>query len=650
MKFSEAIAAQGENLRVSRTHVTEALRGTDLQRFRTGRLLLTGMGASLHALEAAYDVLLVQGRPVTCLGADMLTAVVGRSHDSLVAVSQIGTSIETIEAVNRRDDVPCLVVTNAPESPLAALADAVVPLGLLGDSPVYTLGYTGTLQALGLLVEALGTGTSSATWDEMPARVEGCLEEAASLISRLVERIGTPRAVDFVGSGAHLAAAREGSLLGREASRLPTSSHSTRQYLHGPMEPLDNQQLAVIIGDGREITLAADVAQTGAHVLLITTADPHPQPGITVVRLPRLTPIELAVLEILPIQLLVEQTARRQGLTVEGFRYEQSDTKARDPTTRHRVGEAGRSRRGALGIDLGGSKLAVALVADLRGETLFFDTCPTPSGATAVLDAAADLVRSATAAAKELDVQVLGVGIGVPELVDRDGHIVSNAVLPELDDNELIKRFSVVAPTVVESDVRVAALAEARCGAGRKYRSFCYISVGTGISYSYVENGLVLAGARGVAISLGSAVTAEWEVAGERRCWVLEEIASGPGVLARYLGLGGTRHTPAEVLASYGDEEAATQAVDETSRALGIGVSLSVDLLDPEAVVVGGGLGTAGGAFWDRMIESAREHIYADVARDVPIVQAELGPRSAAVGAALVGWGGSNALRHRPMS
>jgi glucosamine 6-phosphate synthetase-like amidotransferase/phosphosugar isomerase protein len=136
-----------------------------------------------------------------------------------------------------------------------------------------------------------------------------------------------PRAVDFVGSRAHLAAAAEGALILREACKIPTGFYSTRQYLHGPMEPLDERMLVVVIGDEREVTLAYDIARTGAHALLLTTADVAAQENLTVLRLPNLSPVQLAVLEILPIQLLAPEFIERPELADSSFRYEQPDTK-----------------------------------------------------------------------------------------------------------------------------------------------------------------------------------------------------------------------------------------------------------------------------------------------------------------------------------
>ena len=184
--------------------------------------------------------------------------------------------------------------------------------------------------------------------------------------------------------------------------------------------------------------------------------------------------------------------------------------------------------------------------------------------------------------------------------------------------------------------MRAAAVAEARLGAGRSFDSFGYISVGTGISHTFVQHGRPWQGSRGGAILLGSSVMAEWEEDNSLRRWVLEEIASGPALLERYRSLGGAAGSVRAVLDIYGVEVPATRAVDEAATALGIGLATLVNLLDPEGLVVGGGLGTAEGPHFDIAISSARAHIWSERARDIEILRAECGEDSAVLGAAVI--------------
>jgi glucokinase len=130
---------------------------------------------------------------------------------------------------------------------------------------------------------------------------------------------------------------------------------------------------------------------------------------------------------------------------------------------------------------------------------------------------------------------------------------------------------------------------------------------------------------------------AEFDNGGQPLRWVLEEIASGPALRRRYRELGGSHATIEEALRASPEEPAAAAAICEAAGALGIGIATLVNLLDPEAIVVGGGLGSAPGRYWRVAVDSARTHIYWEMARETPIVQAHFGGRSAAVGAALVG-------------
>ena len=115
----------------------------------------------------------------------------------------------------------------------------------------------------------------------------------------------------------------------RESARLLTACHETYNYLHGPMEPLDARTACLIVGDGREVRLAEDTSALGCPTLLVTSRTDVSSAGeLTVLRLPEApSPLALAVLQILPIQLLGWSIASRRGLAVDGFRYHQDDTK-----------------------------------------------------------------------------------------------------------------------------------------------------------------------------------------------------------------------------------------------------------------------------------------------------------------------------------
>jgi glucokinase len=292
----------------------------------------------------------------------------------------------------------------------------------------------------------------------------------------------------------------------------------------------------------------------------------------------------------------------------------------------------------AIGIDVGGTKIAAGLVERGTGRILTRQATPTlpGRGGQEVLDDTLALARELMVAAQSQGQSVVGIGVGVCELVDPQGNVTSSQTVA-WRGMPVQTAFEQLAPAMVESDVRAPALAEALYGAGRPYRLFCYITVGTGISCCFVQDGEPYAGARGNALILASSpLTTTCTNCGAVLQPVLEEFASGPALVSRYNAATGAHLLRGEeVLAAVttGDRAAMT-VVQSAGEALGVSVAWLVNVLDPEAVVVGGGLGSAQGLYWDSFVASARAHIWSDTNRDLPILQAVLGPDAGIVGAA----------------
>ena len=295
-----------------------------------------------------------------------------------------------------------------------------------------------------------------------------------------------------------------------------------------------------------------------------------------------------------------------------------------------------------LGLDVGGTKIAGGVVELAGGRVLVRRVVPTEPGrgGEAVLADALALAGDLVAEARALGGTVAAVGVGVAELVDAKGNVRS-AHLLGWRDLPVRDRFSRIAPAVVEADVRAAALAEARYGAGRDFRVFAYVTVGTGISSCLVLDGRPFAGARGNALVLASGpLSCTCPRCGARLREVLEDDASGPAIAARY-GRRASREVARaeEVMAAVAaGDEVAVAVVRSAGEALGNRVGFLVNVLDPGAVVVGGGLGLAGGLYWDSFVASTREHIWSDATRALPILPAALGADSGIVGAARAAW------------
>ncbi|MCB0208575.1 MAG: ROK family protein [Anaerolineae bacterium] len=298
----------------------------------------------------------------------------------------------------------------------------------------------------------------------------------------------------------------------------------------------------------------------------------------------------------------------------------------------------------AIGLDVGGTKIAAGLVLKETGQVLQRRTIPTrpERGGAVLLDEVIALTTELLAEANQHCLEVLGIGIGLAELVDRQGHITSAHTI-DWQRLPVQSRLADLAPTVIEADVRAAALAEAQFGAGRDYRLFTYVTVGTGISSCLVQDGHPYAGARGNALVIGSSpLTTRCHNCGSILAPVLEDIAAGPALVAQYNHRVSTdqRLTRGEevmTVLDQGDPLAAT-VIDQAGDALGVSVGWLVNVLDPEAVVVGGGLGLAGGRYWNRFVASTRQHIWADNSRSLPIIPAALGSNAGLIGAAAGVW------------
>ncbi len=159
----------------------------------------------------------------------------------------------------------------------------------------------------------------------------------------------------------------------------------------------------------------------------------------------------------------------------------------------------------AIGVDVGGTKIAAGLVAFPHGEVRArrqIATAPARGGEAIFADVLR-LCEELTTAARAQDRRVDGIGIGVCELVDLDGNVVSENCIA-WKNVPVREQLSKLAPACIEADVRAAALAEAMFGAGRPFKQFLYVTVGTGISCCLVLDGKPFTGAHGATGTMAS--------------------------------------------------------------------------------------------------------------------------------------------------
>lgn len=305
-----------------------------------------------------------------------------------------------------------------------------------------------------------------------------------------------------------------------------------------------------------------------------------------------------------------------------------------------------------LAVDIGGTKTAVALV-DATGALLERAAAPTPAadGPEAVVAGVAALASELVARA---DARVLAIGVGTAGVVDVDrGAIISAtdtfarwAGTPLADElRAALAPLVGAVPVVVRNDVDAHALGELRAGAAAGASSALLVAVGTGIGAAVIADGRVLRGARHVAGEL-----AHLPIAGadHLRCPCgrpghLEAIGSGLGIVRQHIALGGDAELDAGAIVALGasgdglDAQRARRALGDSAAAVGRAIAGAVTLLDPERVVLTGGVLAAGEAWWAPMERALRAELV-DVLQDVPLVRGELGDAAPLVGAAWTAW------------
>jgi fructoselysine-6-P-deglycase FrlB-like protein len=295
--------------------------------------IFVAIGASHAAAAAPVWVMRSRGIEAVRLVAGDLPLPYPVTGHPLIGVSQSGQSPETIAVLESVQPGLRHGVTNRRPSVVDDLASVRVWLGNLPDSYASTIGYTATLMALGMLADAWGGGAIDPAWEDLPALIVAQETMIGPRIEAFSRAVDGAVMVDFVGGGPSVGSAEAGALLLREVARFPAAAHSTRQYLHGPMES-SGRAVHVLLGDERERRLAATLSESGRSVLLVTTEAAAGGPCLDVVQLPALRRAPRAVLEAVVMQALAESVASRAGVDIEAFVFHNDDTKVASEATR----------------------------------------------------------------------------------------------------------------------------------------------------------------------------------------------------------------------------------------------------------------------------------------------------------------------------
>ena len=286
-----------------------------------------------------------------------------------------------------------------------------------------------------------------------------------------------------------------------------------------------------------------------------------------------------------------------------------------------------------LGIDLGGTKLHVAL-ADLHGEIVAESIEPTSCDGGAAVVAQIDRMKDALLQRASVSAQRLRGGVmGSPGMVDpASGSIAIAPNIPGLDslDVRAALRERLGIDITIENDVNLAAIGEHWRGNSRRARSFAFIAVGTGIGMGIFSDGYLVRGARGAAgeiayLPLGGD---PYDARG-LRFGTLETAIGSAGIVERYIALGGAPgSTVRDVFDRLAVEEAARVTIDEVSRILTTAILAVHSILDSEIIIMGGSIGAR-----PELKVRIDEHLGRCMREPVRIELSALGNRATLIGA-----------------
>lgn len=307
-----------------------------------------------------------------------------------------------------------------------------------------------------------------------------------------------------------------------------------------------------------------------------------------------------------------------------------------------------------VAIDLGGTKVAAALVDDQARVSDIIQEPTRRHNTESVIEQLAALITKL--AGPVSDKGSVSTVLGVPGLVDfADGFLMETPNLPLLKiPLKKIIREQTGLPVILENDANLATLGESHFGAGKEFSNLVLLTIGTGIGAGIVIRDRLYRGATGAAAEIGHMILdleGPRGPCGHKGCF--ETLASGAAIGRRAEQLWGTKKSvifdlangqreqiTGELVTQAANEgdELALEIFDHIGNIMGIALVSIIRILDPEAIIVGGGAAAAG----DLLLGPARRVLAGETlpphAGQIPIIVAELGQKAPLLGAAALAF------------
>ena len=308
-----------------------------------------------------------------------------------------------------------------------------------------------------------------------------------------------------------------------------------------------------------------------------------------------------------------------------------------------------------IGIDVGGTNVKIALVDD--GKIIYSNSVPTYAqmGYEYTVNNIKQAIRDLMKETETTAADIKGIGFDFPGQVDYKTGVVKLAPnIPgwvNVPIAQMIEEAFHI-PTRIDNDVRCAALGEMNFGAGKGCQNFVCITVGTGIGSGLVVNGQLVRGAANAAGEIGhiKLQMKDGPICGCGDTGCLEAFASGPSIVAMaqdYLKSG--KSTKFREMAGDGEitpyiVAKAAEAGDPVAKRIftiigeyvGMGLVSVINLLNPEKVIIGGGVAEAGDLLLEPNRKTVMERAMVVARESVEIVPAELGKSAGVIGASML--------------
>jgi glucokinase len=275
--------------------------------------------------------------------------------------------------------------------------------------------------------------------------------------------------------------------------------------------------------------------------------------------------------------------------------------------------------KSAIGIDIGGTKTAIGIIDTTTGKISQKQVLNTPAGS------GLDIVFLHHVAEVVHALERLPVGIGICELVDTGGRIASQSKF-NWTTADIRNAFDFAPSLKIESDVRAAAMAEGRFGAGVGLNHWIYVNAGTGIATVLMQNGKPYVGTNGLGMAFGMSPSS---TVGDQPQPTIEDLAGAKGMI----NIARKKSLRVESLQDL--IEISPVCLSQGGKVLGRAIGTLANMLDPQTIVLGGGVAHASEVYRRAFEDAFNKTVWFTGVFHPEVIAAKLNVDSGLIGAGL---------------